>query len=249
MYKYFSSLNPFLNLHFTRFYFCPSSTAETDSQNGLQFSKVLWPLGNIYITVSVLLVVAVSTERYLAICRPLQYKPKAVFFIILVLATSMSVNIGRFFEFRTEETAGDDGNATAGLLYSFVPTEIMGDERYIMFSRYWTEIFVTGVLPLVALVFLNHGIYSEIRNSAKFRQKHDRCSAPATLRKTSQLQIRSTVNVNNFDLEASTVQVPILWIFSTPEKFTFFFQKLQTKPLSNICSRVRNSRINGTFKQ
>ena len=33
------------------------------------FPKVLWPLGNIAITGSVLTVVAVSTERYLAICR------------------------------------------------------------------------------------------------------------------------------------------------------------------------------------
>ena len=168
------------------------------------FSKILWPLGNIYITVSVLLVVAVSTERYLAICRPLQYKPKAAFFIILVFATSMSVNIGRFFEFRTEKINETDPGEDQ---YSFVPTDIMGDERYIMFSRYWTEIFVTGVLPLLALVFLNYGIYSEIRNSAKFRQNNDRCGAQQPvnkIEKMSKVQIRSTVNVKNFDLKATT---------------------------------------------
>jgi len=162
----------------------------------LIFSKVLWPLGNIYITVSVLLVVAVSTERYLAICRPLQYKPKAIFFIVLVFATSVSVNTGRFFEFRTEKVLIDT-NETLEVRYSFAPTEIMSDERYIMFSRYWTEILVTGVLPLLALVFLNYGIYTEIRNSAKFRQSHDGYSA-GQIRNTSHLQIRSTLNVNNF---------------------------------------------------
>ena len=81
-------------------FFMVSSICVTVSEKEPQwfifvFSKVFWPLGNIYITVSVLLVVAVSTERYLAICRPLQYKPKAVFFIMLVFATSVSVNIGR----------------------------------------------------------------------------------------------------------------------------------------------------------
>lgn len=170
----------------------------------IMFSKILWPLGNIYITVSVLLVVAVSTERYLAICRPLQYKPKAAFFIILVFATSMSVNIGRFFEFRTEKINETDSDEDQ---YSFVPTDIMGDERYIMFSRYWTEIFVTGVLPLLALVFLNYGIYTEIRNSAKFRQNNDRCGGQQPMNKIekmSKVQIRSTVNVKNFDLKATT---------------------------------------------
>ena len=82
-------------------FFVVSSICVTVSEKEPQwfifvFSKVLWPLGNIYITVSVLLVVAASTERYLAICRPLQYKPKAVFFIMLVFATSVSVNIGRW---------------------------------------------------------------------------------------------------------------------------------------------------------
>lgn len=38
--------------------------------------------------------------RYFAICRPLQYKPSASFYIVLVFATSLSVNVGRFLEFR-----------------------------------------------------------------------------------------------------------------------------------------------------
>jgi hypothetical protein len=32
---------------------------------------------------------------------------------------------------------------------------------------------VTGILPLLALVCLNYGIYSKIRKSAKFRRLHD----------------------------------------------------------------------------
>jgi len=39
--------------------------------------------------------------RYFAICRPLQYKPSASFYIVLVFATSLSVNVGRFLEFRS----------------------------------------------------------------------------------------------------------------------------------------------------
>ena len=42
-----------------------------------------------------------------------------------------------------------------------------------MFSRYWTEIIVIGILPLLALICLNYGIYLKIRKSARFRKLHD----------------------------------------------------------------------------
>ncbi len=80
----------------------------------------------------------------------------------------------------------------------FQTAAILSDERYIMFSRYWTEIFVTGFLPLVALVYLNYGIYVEIRNSKKFRQNPEMTSPPRKVRKcTTRLRISSTLNMNN----------------------------------------------------
>lgn len=42
-----------------------------------------------------------------------------------------------------------------------------------MFSRYWTEIIVIGILPLLALICLNYGIYLKIRKSARFRKLND----------------------------------------------------------------------------
>ena len=40
--------------------------------------------------------------------------------------------------------------------YYFSQTPLMSDEYYIIFSRYWTEIFGIGILPLLALVILNN---------------------------------------------------------------------------------------------
>lgn len=120
------------------------------------------------------------------------------------------------------------GGGDDDIRYTFVPTAIMSDERYIMFSRYWTEIFVTGVLPLLALVFLNYGIYTEIRNSAKFRQNHDRCSGgpspnlnpspTSKVEKTSKVQIRSTLNVKNYDLKTTTASTFELTSRNTTQK-------------------------------
>ena len=85
--------------------------------------------------------VVISLCRYLAICRPLQYKPGAAFYIILVFATSVSVNTGRFLEFHTETVSfGSSGSSNGSMNisrieYSYGPTDLMADERYIMFSR------------------------------------------------------------------------------------------------------------------
>ena len=89
------------------------------------FPYLLWPLGNISITSTVLMVVAVSTERYLAICRPLQYKPSPVFYILLVFLTSFGVNFGRFLEFNIEMVQLNEN----GSIPVFEPTALMSDER------------------------------------------------------------------------------------------------------------------------
>ena len=136
------------------------------------FPYVLWPLGNIAITASVLMVVAVSTERYLAICRPLQYKPSPGFYVTLVMLISVAVNTGKFLEYKLVYVEEDN-------YYYFSQTFLMADERYIVFSRYWTEIIVIGILPLVALILLNYGIYSKIRKSTKFRKLHNKPSSLA----------------------------------------------------------------------
>lgn len=42
-------------------------------------------------------------------------------------------------------------------------TEIMDDVVYIRFSSYWDDLFVTGALPLIILMFLNLRIYLKVK--------------------------------------------------------------------------------------
>ena len=80
----------------------------------------------LYETISVSKVVAVSTERYLAICRPLQYKPSPIFYILLVFLTSIGVNFGRFLEYRTVFLYNEEKNISEPF---FTESELMSDER------------------------------------------------------------------------------------------------------------------------
>ena len=55
-----------------------------------------------------------------------------------------------------------------------------------MFSRYWNEIVVIGILPLLALITLNYGIYLKIRKSAKFRKLNDGFAMRFAVRRTNE---------------------------------------------------------------
>ena len=44
----------------------------------------------------------------------------------------------------------------------------MDDPVYVQFSSYWNELFVTGLMPVAALVYMNTKIYLRICSSSKF---------------------------------------------------------------------------------
>jgi hypothetical protein len=48
----------------------------------------------------VYMVVAVAAERFHAICHPLKYKPKPVFYLGFVVLVSFLINIPKFLEFK-----------------------------------------------------------------------------------------------------------------------------------------------------
>ena len=67
--------------------------------------------------------------RYLAICRPLQYKPGRWFYLSLVMAISLAVNAGKFLEFQTIREVNKNGTVS----HVADRTAYMSDTRYVMF--------------------------------------------------------------------------------------------------------------------
>ena len=106
------------------------------------------------------MVVAVSIERYRAICDPLTHRQAYYKYIIAVAMISVGEGVPRFFEFRLFETQNNT--------WDYDTTTLNEDPMYVQFNAYWNELLVTGLLPLILLVIMNFRIYLKIRASREF---------------------------------------------------------------------------------
>ena len=123
---------------------------------------MIHPFRHIAQTASIFMVVAVSIERYRAICDPLTHRQAYYKYIIAVALISFGEGIPRFFEFHLVETV----NQT----WDYDTTRLNENPMYVQFNAYWNELLVTGLLPLILLVIMNFRIYLKIRASSKFGQ-------------------------------------------------------------------------------
>ena len=111
------------------------------------------------------MVVAVSTERYRAICHPLNHRQSHYKYLIVVILISVGVRVPRFFEFQLVYHTLNNNT-----ILDYDTTNLSEDPMYVQFNAYWNELLVTGLLPLILLVLMNFRIYLKIRASANFTQ-------------------------------------------------------------------------------
>ena len=105
-------------------------------------------------TSAIYMVVAVSTERYRAVCHPLMRRQAYYKYIIIVVILSITIEFPRFFEMKLI----NDNSA-------YWTTDLMENPDYVLFSSYWNDIIVTGLLPLVLLCYLNLRVFIKIKVS------------------------------------------------------------------------------------
>eukprot|EP00093_Oithona_nana_P012280 12280.XXX_442860_446791_1 [CDS] Oithona nana genome sequencing. len=124
------------------------------------FPYVFHPLKAVTFSASIFMVVAVSAERYKAICYPLRHRPSAWQYIAFVFSASVLQNIPKFFEFRLVHDYTD-----------YWTTSLSENANYVRFRGWWDELGVTGLIPFMALLFFNVCIYRKIRTSTKYRYR------------------------------------------------------------------------------
>lgn len=126
------------------------------------FPYVWYPLKNVVTNGCVFMVVAVAAERYHAICHPMKYKPYPTFYISLVVLVSVMVSLPKFFEFK---------HITVNNTLNYWTSDLNENASYVVFSSYH-ECAVIGVVPLIALCYLNYKIYIKIRKSAEIKNRY-----------------------------------------------------------------------------
>ncbi|TRY77004.1 hypothetical protein TCAL_02696 [Tigriopus californicus] len=128
----------------------------------LCYPYLVHPLKGIVQTATIFMIVAVSAERYKAVCHPLSHRHAPFKFVLMVIFTSIGLEFPRFFQFRLV----NNGTHT-----DFWTTKLMEDPTYIQFSSYWDEMITTGAVPLAALIYFNLCMILKIRASNKFSHR------------------------------------------------------------------------------
>jgi len=147
----------------------------------LAFPHFIYPFANIGLCGTILMTVAISIERFLGICYPLHLPPhnrKSWYYILPVTLFAVLVNIPKFLE--SEVTWYFEGNAIENLkvqvsnvtvqdipqwIPMYVVTSLRRNTQYMKYYIVYFRMFITAVIPLLLMAFLNIRIIIDIRMS------------------------------------------------------------------------------------
>ena len=149
---------------FIWFFSVPEFLAST--RTSFRWSVWLYPVINMSCTGSIYLTVAISLERYLAICKPLIYHDNQWSikrYLIPIFFISIVYNIPTMFEFEWIEFTAKINGTDTKFTFGTMPTELKGNRDYDYIYTLWCDVIFRGIIPIALLISLNLMILNEMK--------------------------------------------------------------------------------------
>ncbi|KAG8186389.1 hypothetical protein JTE90_026807 [Oedothorax gibbosus] len=128
---------------------------------------VAYPVGLIAQTGSVWTTVAVTAERYVAVCHPLRAKALCTYrrarcLQLMVTLAAVVYNIPRFWEVEHTESFSPEMNRT---VYRVVASQLRVNKLYYEVYHVWLYLLVMYFIPFLVLAVLNTHIWRTVRRA------------------------------------------------------------------------------------
>ncbi|TRY69570.1 hypothetical protein TCAL_07634 [Tigriopus californicus] len=128
---------------------------------------LLYPMANISLYGSIYVTMAISIERYLGVCYPVQSRTRPrrhlIIYLIPVVLFAVGFNLPKAFETKVVEV--QDGNNHTR--FQAMNSNFSTNTNYTHYYKVWSNLIVTTVIPLSVLIFCNVGIFVTLRKSRK----------------------------------------------------------------------------------
>ena len=140
------------------------------------FPYFLNPMKNILLCWESFLIMSITTERYLAVCKPLLYRSHKLShssqvhlltYILPSIFMAIILNIPKFFETELVLHNLTDSDNITSEIYDFAITPFRLDPNYVYYYTHLTRLLCTGIIPFFYLLSMNISIFNTIRRSSR----------------------------------------------------------------------------------
>ena len=146
------------------------------------FPYLVHPLASISINSSIFTTVALSYERHKALCNPIQHrqarakysvKRRTLSYAIPILLMAIPLYILKWLENKyiwipvksNSINLNEAVPETKYKMQGWDESELLKKPDYILYYGNWTKLLTTGLIPFIALVYFNYGIFRHIKKN------------------------------------------------------------------------------------